>query len=149
MSEEDRFTEYPEIVSFEGIGKASLRQIHLIAVSLIALGLVFVIFAPPGGYIILGLFIAIAAAYDMIFMRKSQRPVNVSLYLRKDPVEALYGDTKLGEIRIGSIVVNMENPNELGYRPEPEKGLFVWIFDSKETAKIVAKRLSMYLKVED
>jgi hypothetical protein len=39
----------------------------------------------------------------------------------------------------------MENPNELGYRAAPNRDLLVWTFDTREDAKIVAKRLLEYL----
>ena len=61
-------------------------------------------------------FILLAAGYDIIFLRKSQKPVKVSLYLRKDPVEATYKDNKVGEIKNGTIVTDMDKPNEIGYR---------------------------------
>lgn len=151
MSDDDvdsKFSEFPEVVTFEGIGEASLKQIHLIALSLVALGVIFAVLAPPGGYILLIIFILIAAGYDMVFIRKSQRPVKLSLLLRTDPVEAMYDEKKMGEIKSGTIVTDMENPDELGFRPAPNKDLLVWKFDSEDSAKIVAKRLSMYLQVE-
>ena len=152
MSEEEknsRFSEFPEVVNFEGVGRASLKQIHLIALSVVALGLLFAVLAPPGGYILLIIFILIAAGYDMVFIRKSQRPVRLSLHLRTDPVEAMYEERRMGEIKSGTIVIDMENPDELGFRPAPNKDLLVWKFDSEENAKIVAKRLLMYLQVEN
>lgn len=152
MSEDEknsRFSEFPEVVNFEGVGRASLKQIHLIALSVVALGLLFAVLAPPGGYILLIIFILIAAGYDMVFIRKSQRPVRLSLHLRTDPVEAMYEERRMGEIKSGTIVIDMENPDELGFRPAPNKDLLVWKFDSEENAKIVAKRLLMYLQVEN
>lgn len=152
VSEEEknsRFSEFPEVVNFEGVGRASLKQIHLIALSVVALGLLFAVLAPPGGYILLIIFILIAAGYDMVFIRKSQRPVRLSLHLRTDPVEAMYEERRMGEIKSGTIVIDMENPDELGFRPAPNKDLLVWKFDSEENAKIVAKRLLMYLQVEN
>ncbi len=146
--EDSRFSEYPEEITFEGVGKASLKQIHIIALSLVALGLIFAILAPPGGYLVLIIFILIAAGYDMLFIRKSQKPVKLTLHLRTDPVEATYDDARMGEIRTGTLVVDMDDPSELGFRPAPDKELFVWKFDSAESAKMVAKRLSMYLRVE-
>ena len=53
----DGAQKYPEVVTFEGIGNASLLQIHIIAASVVALGIVFAILAPPGGYVALGFFI--------------------------------------------------------------------------------------------
>ena len=123
----DRTNEYPEIVSFEGVGNASLVQINIIAVSVIILGVIFAILSPPGGYVALILLIL----------------------LRTNPVEASYGERKIGEIKGGTLVVDMENPNELGYRPAPNKRIAVWKFDSEKDAKIVAKRLLEYLSKED
>ena len=142
---DSRYSQYPEVVSFTGVGRASLRQIHLIALSLIILGVVFAYLAPPQGYLLLLIFILIAAGYDLFFIRKSQKPVRVSLYLRKNPVEAMLGDKKIGSITGGSIRTEMENPNELGYRASPNRDLLVWAFDTQEDAKIVAKRLLEYL----
>ncbi|MDG6995109.1 MAG: hypothetical protein JRN52_04225 [Nitrososphaerota archaeon] len=148
MSEDSRFSEFPEVITFEGVGRASLKQIHIIALSLVILGVIFAILAPPGGYILLIIFILIAAGYDVLFIRKSQKPVRLSLHLRTDPVEATYDDARMGEIKSGTIVTDMDNANELGFRPAPNKELLVWKFDSEEDAKAVAKRLSMYLQVE-
>jgi hypothetical protein len=149
MSQGKNFSEYPEVVEFQGIGNISLKQIHLIALSLVVLGVVFAILAPPGGYIALALFILLAAGYDMIFLRKSQKPVKISLYLRKDPVEATYQDKKLGQIKNGSIVTDMDNPNELGFRPAANRKLLVWEFQSENEARLVAKRLLEYLPKEE
>jgi hypothetical protein len=145
----DGAQEYPEVISFEGIGNASLLQIHIIAASVVALGIIFAILAPPGGYIALGFFVLLAAAYDLFFIRKSQKRVRVTLYLRTNPVEAAYGERKIGEIRSGSLVLDMDNPTELGFRPAPNRRLAVWRFDSEADAKIVAKRLLKYLPKED
>jgi len=140
---------YPEEISFVGIGNASLLQIHIIAASVVALGIVFAILAPPGGYVALGFFILLAAAYDLVFIRKSQKPVRVSLYLRTNPVEASYGERKIGEIKSGSLIVDMENPDELGFRAAPNRRIAVWKFVSEADAKIVAKRLLEYLPREE
>lgn len=142
------FSGYPEEVIFEGIGNVSLKQIHLIALSVVALGVVFAILAPPGGYIALIVFIMIATGYDLVFIRKSQTPVKVSLYLRKDPVEASYGEKALGQIKSGTIILGMDSPNELGFRPAPNRRVMVWKFETEEDAKIVAKRLVEYLPSE-
>ena len=120
MSQRKDFSEYPEVVEFQGIGDVSLKQIHLIALSVVGLGVVFALLAPPGGYIALIFFILLAAGYDLVFLRKSQKPVRISLYLRKDPVEATYQEKKLGQINNGTIVTDMDNPNELGFRPFSE-----------------------------
>ncbi len=152
MSEEgkeSKFSEYPEVVKFKGVGRVSLKDIHLIALSLVVLGIIFAVFAPPTGYLLLAIFILIAAGYDVLFIRKSQKPVEVSLYLQKDPVEAKYGEAKAGEIKAGTIVVNMDDPKELGFRPVSGGRFFVWVFASEDDARIVAKRLSMYLQVEN
>lgn len=138
-------SDYPDVVSFVGVGRASLKQIHLIAISLVVLGLIFAYLEPPQGIILLIIFIAIAAGYDMVFIRKSQRPVKISLYLKSNPVEAYYGDKKIGDIAFGAIETDMENPNELGYRPSPKKDMVTWVFDSPSDAQVVAKRLLKYL----
>ena len=143
-----RYNMYPETISFTGIGHASLKSIHMIAGSLVVLGLVFAMFSPPGGYIVLGVFILVAAGYDIVFIRKSQKPVRLTLHLRRDPVQATMDERVIGDIVNGSIDTEMENPNELGYRPSPKKGLLVWTFDSESDARIVAKRLLEYLPRE-
>jgi len=149
LSQRRDFSEYPEVVEFQGVGNISMKQIHLIALSLVCLGVAFAILAPPGGYIALFLFILIAAGYDLIFLRKSLKPVNISLYLRNDPVEATFKDKKLGQIKSGTIVVDMDDPKELGFRPAPNGKLLVWEFRSEDEAKMVAKRLLEYLPEED
>lgn len=149
MSEGKNFSGYPEVVEFQGVGNTSLLQIHLIALSLVALGVVFAILAPPGGYIALALFILLAAGYDLIFLKKSQNPITISLYLRKNPVEATYKEKKIGQIENGTIISDMDNPNELGFRPAPNKKPLVWEFKSEDDAKIVAKRLLEYLPKEE
>ncbi|MHB1867454.1 MAG: hypothetical protein ACYCPP_00740 [Nitrososphaerales archaeon] len=149
MSQRRDFSEYPEVVEFQGIGNISLKQIHLIALSLVCLGVAFAILAPPGGYIALFLFILLAAGYDMIFLRKSQNPVNISLHLRNDPVEATFKEKKLGQIKNGTIITDMDDPRELGFRPAPNRKFLVWEFRSEDDAKIVAKRLLEYLPKED
>ncbi len=149
MSSERDYSKYPEVVTFQGIGNISLKHIHLIALSLVALGVVFAILAPPGGYIGLVLFILIATGYDLIFLRKSQKPVSISLHLRRSPVEATYQEKELGEIKTGTIVTDMDKPNELGYRPSAKSKLLVWEFQSEDDAKLVAKRLLEYLQKED
>ena len=116
-----RYDAYPETVSFTGIGHASLKSIHLIAISLVALGVVFAILAPPGGYILLAVFILLAAGYDIVFIRKSQNPVRLDLQLRMNPVQATFNERLMGEIASGTIETDMDNPNELGYRPAPNK----------------------------
>jgi hypothetical protein len=141
-------SQYPEEVEFEGVGNTSLLQIHLISLSLVGLGIVFAYLAPPGGYVALVVFIAIAAGYDLIFIRKSQRPVRIKLFLRTNPVEATLNGNKIGEVKSGSLVLKMDSPRELGYRAAPNKQLSVWIFDSAQDAEITAKRLLEYLPAE-
>lgn len=148
MSQDKDLASYPESVTFKGVGNISLRQIHLIALSVVVLGVVFAILAPPGGYIALLIFIAIAAGYDLVFIRKSQKQVEITLYLRKDPVEASYEERMLGPINKGVLVTDMESPSELGFRPAPNRKLMVWEFESREEANIVAKRLLEYLPEE-
>lgn len=147
MSSKD-LSGYPEVVEFEGVGNASLLHIHLISLSLVGLGIIFAILAPPGGYVALIIFIAIATVYDLIFIRKSQKPVRIKLFLQTDPVEAVLGDNKIGEIKSGTLVLGMEKGNELGYRAAPNRRVSIWLFDSPEDAKVTAKRLLEYLPVE-
>lgn len=145
FDEDPTFSKYPETVTFTGVGNISLLQIHLIAASVVILGIIFAILAPPGGYIALAFFILLAAGYDMVFLRKSQKPVSVTLYLRKNPVEASYGENKLGSIKSGTIETDMDTPLELGFRPAPNKKLNVWKFETEEEARFTAKRLLEYL----
>jgi hypothetical protein len=145
-ADDTRYNLYPDAVSFTGVGHASLKSIHIIAISLVALGVLFAFFSSPGGYVLLAVFILIAAGYDMIFIRKSQKPVRVTLHLRRNPVEATMKDGKpIGEIAAGAIQTEMEKPNELGYRPALNKDLLVWVFDSESDAKIAARRLLEYV----
>lgn len=148
MSKDKDLSSYPESVSFKGVGNISLRHIHLISLSVVVLGVVFAILAPPGGYIALLVFILIAAGYDIFFIRKSQEPVELTLYLRKDPVEAFYEERALGPIDKGVVVTDMDSPNELGFRAAPNRRLLIWEFESEDEAKMVAKRLLEYLPEE-
>lgn len=141
-------SEYPEVVEFQGVGNVSLLQIHLIASAVVILGIIFAILAPPGGYVALAFFIVLAAGYDLIFIRKSQKPVRISLHLRTDPVEATFRGNKIGEIKSGILVLDVDGPNELGYRSAPNRKVAIWTFDSEDDAKIVAKRLLEYLPKE-
>lgn len=141
-------SQFPEVVEFEGVGNVSLLHIHLIALSLVGLGVVFAILAPPGGYVALVVFIAIATLYDIFFIRKSQKPVRVKLYLRTDPVEAAVGENKIGEIKSGSLILDMDHSNEIGYRAAPNRQVSVWTFDNPKDAKAAADRLLRYLPLE-
>ena len=147
MSGKD-LSEYPEVIEFEGVGNVSLLQIHLIAIAVVALGVIFALLAPPGGFVALAIFIVIAAVYDLFFIRRSQRPVRVKLFLRTNPVQAEYGGNKIGEIKSGTLVTQMERENELGFRPAPNHTLSIWTFDSPEDARIVSQRLLEYLPRE-
>ena len=140
--------DYPEVVTFEGIGDIPMLQHHIIALSLVTLGVVFAIVAPPGGYVALAVFIVIATGYDLVFIGKSMKPVRISLFLRTTPVKAMLGDYPLGEIKTGTIIEDMGNPRELGYRPAPNKKVKVWTFDLEEDAKLVAQRMLEYLPRE-
>jgi len=142
-------SQYPETVEFQGVGNVSLLEVHLIAISVVGLGVLFAVLVPPGGYVALVAFIIIAAAYDIFFLRKSQKPVTITLHLRTDPVEATMGEQKIGEIKSGSLILEMDSPNELGYRAAPNRRVSVWNFDSPEDAKIAAKRLLEYLPKEE
>jgi hypothetical protein len=147
MSGKD-LSEFPEFVEFEGVGNSSLLQIHLIALAVVGLGIVFAILAPPGGYVALVIFIILGLLYDLFFIRRSQRPVRIKLFLRTDPVQASFGENKIGEIKSGTLVTEMERANELGYRAAPNRQLSVWIFDTPDNAKTTSRRLSMYLPHE-
>lgn len=148
LTKDKDLSSYPESITFKGVGNVSLKQIHLIALSVVVLGVVFAVLAPPGGYIALLIFLIIAAGYDLVFIRKSQHPVQLTLYLRRDPVEASYDEGMLGPIDKGTIVRDMDAPNELGFRPAANRRLMVWEFQSEQDAKIVAKRLLEYLPEE-
>jgi len=141
-------SKYPEVVEFQGVGNVSLLQIHLIASAVVILGIVFAILAPPGGYVALAFFIVLAAGYDLVFIRKSQKSVRISLHLRTNPVEATFRGNKIGEIKSGTLILDMNSPNELGYRSAPNRKVSVWTFDSAEDANIVAERLLEYLPKE-
>ncbi len=145
MSGEEKFSEFPETVRFTGIGNAPMRHIHLISLSLVLLGIVFAVVVPPLGLIILAGFIAIAGLYDAFFLRRTRRPVEITLHLRTDPVMATFGENPVGEIATGTLETEMDEPNQLGFRPAPNKQLMIWTFATQEEAKIVAKRLLLYL----
>ena len=147
MSGKD-LSEFPEFVEFEGVGNVSLLQIHLIALAVVCLGIVFAILAPPGGYVALVIFIILGLLYDLFFIRRSQKPVRVKLFLRTDPVQASFGESEIGEIKSGTLVTEMDRANELGFRAAPNHQLSVWIFDSPDDAKTAARRLLMYLPQE-
>jgi hypothetical protein len=148
QDDESRFSGFPEEITFTATGRTSLKDVHLIALSVVVVGFLFAIIAPPEGYILFAIFVLLAAGYDILFLRKSQKPLKVSLFLRTDPVEAQFSGSRIGEIRVGTIVTDMDEPNELGFRPEPGKKINIWHFETEEDARIVAKRLGMYLPFE-
>jgi hypothetical protein len=139
------YSEYPETVEFSGIGNTSLLQVHISAALIVAVGVILAIEAPPAGLFALILFLVFVLAVEMWMFRRSQKKLRLTLYLRENPVEAYQGDYKVGKIDHGSIEIDMDNPNDLGYRPAPKKNMIVWTFDSEHDKQIVAKRLLEYL----
>jgi hypothetical protein len=143
-SKESR-SEYPESVEFSGIGYTSLLQVHISAAMIILVGVIIAVVAPPQGFFLLLAFLVIVLLVETWMFRRSRKELRLTLRLREDPVEAFQGTYKVGSIDHGSIDPEMENPNELGYRPAPKKNLIVWTFDSENDKQIVAKRLLEYL----
>ncbi len=142
---EEQYSEYPETVEFSGIGYTSLLQVHISAALIVAVGVILAIEAPPEGLFALILFLLIVLGVEMWMFRRSPKKLRLTLYLRRNPVEAYQGDYKIGKIDHGSFETDMDDPNDLGYRPAPKKNLIVWSFDSEHDKQIVAKRLLEYL----
>jgi hypothetical protein len=143
--EEDDHSGYPEKVEFSGVGYTPLLQVHISAALIILVGVIVAIVAPPQGLFLLLAFLVIVLLIEMWMFRRSRKELRLTLYLRENPVEAYQDNYKVGSIDHGSIDPEMDNPNELGYRPAPKKDLIVWTFDSESDKKIVAKRLLEYL----
>ena len=138
-------SEYPEKVEFSGIGYTSLLQVHISATLIVLVGVIIAVVAPPQGLFLLLAFLVFVLLVEMWMFRRSRKELRLTLYLRENPVEAFQGTYKVGTIDHGSIDPEMDNPNELGYRPVPKKDLIVWTFDSESDKQIVAKRLLEYL----
>ena len=138
-------TEYPEKLEFSGIGYTSLLQVHISAALIVLVGVIIAVVAPPQGLFLLLAFLVFVLLVEMWMFRRSRKELRLTLYLRENPVEAFQGTYKVGTIDHGSIDPEMDNPNELGYRPAPKKDLIVWTFDSESDKQIVVKRLLEYL----
>jgi hypothetical protein len=143
--EEETRSEYPEKVEFSGVGYAPLLQVHISAGLIVLVGVIVAIVAPPQGLFLLLAFLVFVLLIEMWMFRRSRKELRLTLYLREDPVVAYQGIYRVGSIEHGSIDPDMENPNELGYRPAPKKDLIVWKFDSASDKQIAAKRLLEYL----
>lgn len=141
----DSRSEYPETVEFSGIGYTPLLQVHISAALIILVGVIVAVVAPPAGLILLLVFLVFVLLIEAWMFRRSPKKLRLTLHLRQNPVEAFQGDYKVGSIEHGSIEPEMENPNQLGYRPAPKKDLIVWTFDSENDKRIVEKRLLEYL----
>ncbi len=118
---------------------------HISAGLIILVGVIVAVVAPPQGFLLLLVFLVIVLLVETWMIRRSTKQLRLTLNLREDPVEAFQGSYKVGSIDHGSIDPEMDNPNELGYRPAPKKDLIVWTFDSESDKEIVAKRLFEYL----
>lgn len=141
----EQYSDYPETVEFSGVGYTSLLQVHISAALIVAVGVILAIEAPPEGLFALILFLVFVLGVEMWMFRRSQKKLRLTLYLRRNPVEAYQGNYKVGKIDHGSIETDMDDPNALGYRPAPKKNLIIWSFDSERDKQIVARRLLDYL----
>jgi hypothetical protein len=137
--------EYPESVQFTGVSETSLKSVHVISVFFLAAGFLIALNTYPAGILLLLVFLLIVLGFEFWMGKKSIKTLRITLYLREDPVQAVEGKFRIGEIATGAIDTRMENPNELGFRPSPKHRQRVWTFDSKNDAEIVAKRLLEYL----
>ncbi len=138
-------SQYPEVVQFTGVMKTSLKPVHFSSLLLIIVGILVAISLYPTGLLLLIAFLVLVLLYESWMIRKSEREIRISLLLREDPVGAMQGLDRVGEISTGFIETGMEYPNELGFRPSSNRELIVWTFDSKEDAQLAAKRLLEYL----
>ena len=145
----DSFSEFPETIHFSGVGYTPLLQVHISSALIILVGVIIAIVAPPAGFILLLIFLVFVLLIEAWMFRRSPKKLRLTLHLREKPVEAYQGNYKVGTIAHGSIAPDMENPNELGYRPAPKKDLIVWTFDSESDKQAVAKRLLEYLSRDD
>jgi hypothetical protein len=144
-SDDAQHSEYPETVEFSGVGYTSLLQVHISAALIAVVGVILAIEAPPEGLFALIAFLIFILGIEMWMFRRSQKKLRLTLYLWRRPVEAYQGDYRIGRIDHGAIETDMENLNDLGYRPAPKKNLIVWSFDSEHEKQVVAKRLLEYL----
>ena len=148
-SEHSPSGDYPETVEFSGIGYTSLLWVHISAAMIVLVGVLIAIEVPSAGFFLLAAFLVIVLGIEMWMFRRSQKKLRLTLDLRKSPVEAYDGNYKVGSIDHGSIETEMDNPNDLGYRPAPKKNMIVWTFDSEREKQIAAKKLLEYLPRDD
>ncbi len=146
--EADSWSEYPETIEFSGIGYTPLLQVHISAFLIILVGVIIAVVLRPAGLILLLVFLVFVLLVEAWMFRRSPKKLRLTLHLRENPVEAFQGDYKVGIIDHGTVEPDMDNPNELGYRPTPKKELIVWTFDSENDKRIVEKRLLEYLSRE-
>lgn len=146
--EDDSWAEYPETIEFSGIGYTPLLQVHISAFLIILVGVIIAVVVRPAGLILLLVFLVFVLLVEAWMFRRSPKKLRLTLHLRENPVEAFQGDYKVGSIDRGTVEPDMDNPNELGYRPTPKKELIVWTFDSENDKRIVEKRLLEYLSRE-
>jgi hypothetical protein len=143
------FMEFPETVQFTGVVETSLKVVHITSLAIIVAGILIAIRDYPAGLILLMAFLAIVLGFEYWMMKKSLKKLRITLLLREDPVQALQGSYHVGAIVTGAIDNHMDNPNELGFRPAPNRRLLIWAFDSKADAEITAKRLLEYLPCDN
>jgi cbb3-type cytochrome oxidase subunit 3 len=136
---------YPESVQFEGVTYTSLKQVHISAFLIVLVGVLVAYANPLVGFPVLIAFLLLVLGVEAWMIRKSRKQLRITLHLRQNPVEATQGSYRIGTIASGSIDTDMENPNELGFRPAPNRNLIVWTFDSVEDKNVAAKRLLEYL----
>ena len=141
--------QYPETVQFTGVVETSLKSTHITSLAVIAAGILIAFNDYPAGLLLLIAFLVIVLGFELWMMRKSVKSIRITLYLRENPVQALEGSYRVGEIATGAIDTQMDYPNEIGFRPAPKRRLLIWTFDSKQDAEIVAKRLLEYLPRDD
>lgn len=143
-----RLLQYPETVQFTGVSETSLKSTHVTSLAVVVAGVLIAINDFPAGLLLLVVFLLIVFGFEAWMMKKSVKRLRITLYLREDPVQAVEGSYRIGEVATGAIDTNMEEPNELGFRPAPKRRQLVWTFDSKHDAEVVAKRLLEYLPRE-
>ncbi len=143
-----RLLQYPETVQFTGVSESSLKSTHVTSLAVVVAGVLIAINDFPAGLLLLVVFLLIVFGFEAWMMKKSVKRLRITLYLREDPVQAVEGSYRIGEVATGAIDTNMEEPNELGFRPAPKRRQLVWTFDSKQDAEVVATRLLEYLPRE-
>jgi hypothetical protein len=136
---------YPEKVEFTGVVYSSLKQLHISAVLIALTGVIATLANPRVGLTLLLTFLLIIMGVEAWMIRKSRKELRITLHLRENPVVATRKGELVGEIVTGAIDPDMDEPNELGFRPAPRKSLIVWTFDTLGEKEIVQKRLLEYL----